>query len=177
MSIRTLTPTDAAGLAGLFGTLTERDVTVIREDVTDPAAIAKLTADGLGRRWVDIGEDGRLRGYAALKRLPGWSDHVGELRLVVDPSARGAGVGRALVQHALHEGFAAGLSKVVIELATDEDRVLTMFSELGFTGEALLRDHIRDRDGRLRDLIVLAHHAHAGLETLDAIGIADELAD
>ncbi|GAB91465.1 GNAT family N-acetyltransferase [Gordonia rhizosphera] len=174
MTIRPLTPEDADALALLFGGLSEHDVTVLREDVTDPASAARLAQEP-GMRWIDINEDGRIDGYAAMTRLPGWSDHVGELRLVVDSKDRGAGVGRRLVQHALREGFRAGLSKVVIELATDEDRVLDMFGSLGFTGEALLRDHIRDRDGRLRDLIVLAHHAQAGLENLDVVGLTDEL--
>ena len=79
------------------------------------------------------------------------------------------------MQQALRGAFGASLIKVVIELATDEDRVLGMFAELGFTGEALLRDHIRDRDGELRDLIVLAHHARDGMETLSVIGLADEV--
>ena len=63
----------------------------------------------------------------------------------------------------------------MIELATDEDRVLKMFSELGFTGEALLRDHIRDRNGELRDLIVLAHHAHDSAAAIGAIGLEEDL--
>jgi ribosomal protein S18 acetylase RimI-like enzyme len=176
MTIRTLTTEDLDGLSALFAGLSERDVTVIREDVTDPEYLAKR-AEAPGLRWIDIDDDGRVHGYAALTRLPGWSDHVGELRLVVDSEVRGSGVGRRLVQTALREGFSRGLSKVVIELATDEDRVLAMFGSLGFTGEALLRDHIRDHDGNLRDLIVLAHHAQAGLETLDVIGVADELAN
>ena len=50
-----------------------------------------------------------------------------------------------------------------------------MFSGLGFTGEALLRDHIRDRHGDLRDLVVLAHHIDEGWSSLDAVGLADAL--
>jgi hypothetical protein len=36
-----------------------------------------------------------------------------------------------------------------------------MFTSLGFTGEALLRDHIRARSRELHDLVVLAHFADA----------------
>lgn len=172
--IRALAAGDEAALSALFAGLDERDLTVIREDMTDPAGLADLV-QGRGLRWIATADDGAVLGYASLNRLPGWSDHVGELRLVVGPASRGTGIGRKLVQQALKEGFAGGLSKVMIELATDEDRVLTMFSELGFTGEALLRDHIRDRNGELRDLIVLAHHAHESAAALGAIGVDDVL--
>lgn len=171
--IRAVTPDDEAALAAMFAGLSERDLTVIREDLTGPTA---GIAEGPGLRWVATAGDGTVDGYSALTRLPGWSDHVGELRLVVGAARRGSGIGRRLVQEALRAGIAAGLTKVMIELATDEDRVITMFGELGFTGEALLRDHIRGRDGELRDLIVLAHHAHEAAEAIGLLGVADDLA-
>ena len=55
-------------------------------------------AETPGLRWVAIDDDGAVVGYAAVNRLPGWSDHVGELRLVVGPASRGTGIGRKLVQ-------------------------------------------------------------------------------
>ena len=52
---------------------------------------------------------------------------------------------------------------------------LTVGGELGFTGEALLVDHIRDRNGELRDLMVLAHHVRDTWAGMDTVGVADEL--
>jgi RimJ/RimL family protein N-acetyltransferase len=174
MIIRELTRSDVDGLAGLFDRLSDRDITVIRENVHDPEWTERL-ADTADLRWVAVADDGPVVGYAAVNRLPGWSDHVGELRLVVDPTLRGSGIGRKLSQRALRGAFTIGIHKVVIELATDEDAVLEMFSRLGFTGEALLRNHIRDRDGGLRDLIILAHHADEGWDTLHTIGVTEAL--
>lgn len=171
--IRNLTRNDVDGLAAMFGRLSDRDLTLIREDLNDPEHVASL-ADAPELRWVAVA-DGTVVGWAAVQRLPGWSDHVGELRIVVDPGRRGTGLGRDLTKQALRSGFGAGLIKIVIELATDQEPVIEMFSRFGFTGEALLRDHIRDRDGELRDLIVLAHFARQGLDTLDAIGVVDAL--
>jgi len=51
-----------------------------------------------------------------------------------------------------------------------------MFSDLGFRGEALLRDHIRDRSGAFRDLVMLAHDAEEEWSALASVGIEDELA-
>ena len=45
----------------------------------------------------------------------------------------------------------------MVELPVEQEPAIAMFSGLGFTGEALLRDHIRDRNGQLGDLVMLAH--------------------
>ena len=50
-----------------------------------------------------------------------------------------------------------------------------MFTELGFAPEALLIDHVRDRTGDLRDLLLLAHHTNDVSGELAAIGIDAEL--
>jgi ribosomal protein S18 acetylase RimI-like enzyme len=160
-------------LTDLFGVLSERDLTLIKEDVTDPDAVRSFSVRP-GQQWVALdGPD--LVGYAAVRTLPEWSDHVGELRLVVDPARRSVGVGRTLARHALVEAVRAGHRKLVVELAADQENGLAMFTSLGFIGEALLRDHIRDRNGELHDLVVLAHFVDGTWAGMDAIGLTDEL--
>jgi hypothetical protein len=69
MTIRDLTPADVDGLAAFFGSLSEEDLTFIREDVHDRARIAQLphTPDP---RWMAL--DGTaVTGYATVERLPG----------------------------------------------------------------------------------------------------------
>jgi RimJ/RimL family protein N-acetyltransferase len=173
-TIRPLIPADAAGLADLFSSLSESDRTLIHEDLTDAGAVQRITAHP-ELHWVAHGDDGTIVGYSAVNRLPGWCDHVGELRLVVRPAGRGAGVGRGLVRAGLLGALAVGIRKVVAELVPEQERVVQMFSELGFTDEALLRDHIRDRDGRLHDLIMLAYLADDARGMLDTVGITDTI--
>ena len=110
-----------------------------------------------------------------MRTLPEWSNHVGELRLVVHPERRSAGVGRTLPRHALVEALRAGHRKLVVELAADQENALAMFSSLGFIGEALLRDHICDRGGELRDLVMLAHFVDGTWAGMDAVGLTDEM--
>jgi L-amino acid N-acyltransferase YncA len=160
-------------LADLFSGLSERDLTLIKEDLTDPNAI-RAWASQPGQQWVALdGQD--VVGYATVRPLPEWSDHVGELRLVVDPARRRAGTGSALARHALIEAVRAGRRKLVVELTADQENALAMFSSLGFTGEALLRDHIRDRNGQLHDLVMLAHFVEGMWAGMGAVGLADEL--
>ena len=113
---------------------------------------------------------------AAVLRVSGWSDHVGEIRLVVHPDHRGVGIGRALARRALLEAVGMGLAKLVVEVVAQQESAVAMFTALGFEGEALLRDHIRDRDGQPRDLIVLAHFVQDNWASLESVGLADELA-
>jgi len=175
ITITNITAGDIAEFRTLLAKLDDGDITAIRVQVDDTDYIARL-ADDPDLRWIARRPDGAIVGYATVNRLPGWSDHVGELRLVVDPEDRGSGLGRKLIQHSLREAVSAGMRKVVVELTTDSDAVVELFSSLGFTGEALLRDHIRDHNGELRDVLMLAHMVDSTWENLETVGIADALA-
>src|SRR3954470_18858252 len=183
MRIVPLEGTPADALVDFFGSLPDSDRTFIKEEVTDPATVRALASAGpagagRARRGVALGEDGvEVTGYLAVQPLAGWSDHVGEIRLVVAPASRGTGLGRDLARHALVQAVEAGLTKLVVEVVPDEGPALALFTALGFTGEALLRDHIRDRDGQLRDLMVLAHHVGDTWSGMTAVGIADALGE
>ncbi len=170
-----LQPAHHDALLDFFRRLPEGDLTFIKEDVVDPDVVRAWTAgDDRGQRWLAV-DDGRVLGYVAVRRLPGWSDHVGEVRLVVAPAARGTGLGRDLARHALVQAVGAGLRKLVVEVVPDQGPALALFTGLGFTGEALLRDQIRGRDGELRDLMVLAHHVGDTWSGMTAVGVADAL--
>ena len=41
-------------------------------------------------------------------------------------------------------------------MTPDQKAAITVFEECGFRAEALLRDHVRDADGALHDLVFLA---------------------
>jgi ribosomal protein S18 acetylase RimI-like enzyme len=175
MPVVALDPEHCDALVRFFAALPEGDRTFIKEDVTDPATVQAWTAgDDRAQRWVAVdGND--VQGYVAVLRLPGWSDHVGEVRLVVAPSARGSGLGRDLARHALVSAVEAGMTKLVVEVVAEQGAALALFTALGFSGEALLRDQIRDREGQLRDLMVLAHHVNETWSGMDTVGLPEAL--
>ncbi|MEX5716797.1 GNAT family N-acetyltransferase [Geodermatophilus maliterrae] len=166
-------------LVRFFGGLSEGDLTFIEEEVTDPDVVRSWTSGGSGgRRWVVLDGDGEgqeVAGYVAVRPLPGWSAHVGEVRLVVSPTRRGSGLGRLLARQALVSAVGDGLSKLVVEVVAEQGAALALFTDLGFTGEALLRDHIRDREGHVRDLMVLAHHVDETWAGMATVGLEDAL--
>ncbi|SDC02322.1 L-amino acid N-acyltransferase YncA [Geodermatophilus telluris] len=162
-------------LLRFFGELPEGDLTFIEEEVTDPDVVRAWAAGKApGRRWVAV-DDGEVAGYVAVRPLPGWSSHVGEVRLVVSPTRRGSGLGRQLARQALVSAVGDGLRKLVVEVVAEQGSALALFTALGFTGEALLRDHVRDREGQLRDLMVLAHHVDETWSGMATVGLSDAL--
>lgn len=46
-----------------------------------------------------------------------------------------------------------------------------LFQELGFQNEALLKDHVQDRDGNLHDLLIMAVNVDTFLATREAYGV------
>ena len=150
----------------------ESDYNSFAEDVLAPRTAESWIDDGRGLRAVAV-VDGRVVGYVAVIPLLGWSGHVGSLRVVVDPAERGRGMGRALARHGLLAGLEMGLSKVVVEVVADATPAIGMFEAIGFTPEALLQDHVRDRSGGVRDLMVLSHLVDDTWSSLQTVGIAD----
>ena len=170
-----LQPAHHDALLDFFRRLPEGDLTFVKEDVVDADVVRAWTAgDDHAQRWIAL-HAGDVRGYVAVRRLPGWSDHVGEVRLVVAPAARGTGLGRDLARHALLHAVEAGMTKLLVEIVAEQGAALALFTGLGFTGEALLRDQIRGRDGQLRDLMILAHHVGDVWTAMDSVGLPDAL--
>jgi RimJ/RimL family protein N-acetyltransferase len=173
MEIRHLQPSDEQALKRFFARIPQRDRTFFKEDVEDPAVIARWTTPGAARL---IAADGdAVVGSVAVVRLHGWSSHVGEVRVIVDPAHRGRGVGRRLAQAAILDALELGLRKLVVEVVAEEDSTIAMFRALGFDPEALLGDHICDNDGQLRDLLILAQEVDDSFRAMVTTGLADEV--
>jgi len=174
MEVRALDAAVVEPLRAFFSRVPESDHSSFAEDVFAPGLIDSWLEDTRARRAVALEGDDVI-GYVAVLPLVGWSSHVGSLRLVVDPAARGKGVGRGLARHGLLTGLELGLSKIVVEVVADAEPAIGMFQDLGFEPEALLRDHVRDKRGELRDLVVLAHLVEGTWSGMATAGFADEL--
>lgn len=180
MSVVELGPERCDALLRFFTELPEGDLTFVKEEVTDPDTVRSwASGPGSGGRWVavdDAGDAGdEVTGYVAVRPLPGWSDHVGEIRLVVDPSRRAQGVGRSLARWVLLQAIECRLAKLYVEVVAEQEGAVAMFTGLGFQAEGLLRNHVRDRDGQLRDLVLLSHPIHDQWAAMASAGIDDAL--
>jgi ribosomal protein S18 acetylase RimI-like enzyme len=173
MEIRPIQPGDDAALAWFLQRIPEADRTFLKEDVSDPEVVVRWSHPGDARSIAVDG--GEVVGYVAVVPLHGWSSHVGEVRIVVDPDQRGHGIGRALARRAVLDALELGLAKLVVEVIADQEALIAMFRGLGFEPEALLTDHVRDRSGELRDLMVLANSVEEQFAAMGATGISDDL--
>jgi RimJ/RimL family protein N-acetyltransferase len=80
-------------------------------------------------------------------------------------------VGRQLARRGLLDALRLGLRKIVVEVVADQTPAINMFQAIGFSGEALLRDYVRDRSGELRDLVLLAHSVDDRSSAMATLGI------
>lgn len=172
--IRRMRADDIPALTEFVHALPEGDRTFFKEQVSDDTVVRWSAEQDESRRWV-LEDGGDVKGILAIIPGTAWSAHVGELRLVVGAPFRRQGVGRALARHGLTEALRMGLGKIVVEVVAEREGDIAMFTKIGFRPEALLEGHIRDRDGGLRDLVVLAHQADDQSAVLGAFGVDEAL--
>jgi L-amino acid N-acyltransferase YncA len=175
MEIRQLEPDDQERVERFLHRIPEGDRTFFKEDVDDREVLAAWVRPGTRDARLLALEGDVVLGYGAVVPLQGWSSHVGEVRVIVDPAHRGRGIGRALARAAVIEALNLGLTKMVVEVVAGEAATIGMFRSHGFEPEALLRDHVRDQAGELRDLMILAHSVEESFAALAATGIADSV--
>jgi GNAT superfamily N-acetyltransferase len=105
----------------------------------------------------------------------GWSSHVGDLRILISPSARGLGLGRTLIQDCFAQALDRGLTKLTAGMTLSQTGAVAIFEELGFRPEAMLHRHVADHDGNLHDLLIMSHdvesvaarHAAFGMDSVE----------
>ena len=175
MDIRALEARDRQAIERFLERIPEGDRTLFKEDVDDAEVRAAWVRPGTRDVRLLAVDGGSVLGYGALVPLRGWSSHVGEVRVIIDPGHRGRGIGRALARRAVLAAVGLGLTKMVVEVVADEESTIGMFRSQGFEPEALLKDHVRDQTGELRDLMILAHSVELSYASLTATGIADSV--
>jgi L-amino acid N-acyltransferase YncA len=94
---------------------------------------------------------------------------------MVAASMRRRGLGRLLTMEAFLLALELGVEKMVAQMTTDQDGAIAVFESMGFRTEALLRDHVKDREGRKLDLLIMAHDVARFLAQMEAYGIAEAL--
>lgn len=164
---------DEAAVLGFASSLPERDLLFLTRDITQPKVVSA---------WLRDVDDGTIVSLLALQgpKVVGttavvrdalsWSPHVGDIRVLVSPELRGQGLGHILAQEAMKTAIALGLEKLTVRMTVDQQAAIAVFESLGFRGEALLRDHVKDRTGMRHDIAILSHNVSEMGSTLGAYG-------
>lgn len=174
METRPFTPDDVAAVQAFLDRIPKGESTFFKEDITADGVVERWAADTTARRTLAWDAD-EVIGYTAVSPGVGWSSHVGEVRLIVDPERRRSGIGHQLARRALIDALQAGLSKVVVEVVADQEAAIHLFTGLGFRPEAILANHVRDRSGEVHDLMVLAHDVEDVQSLIATTGISEDL--
>lgn len=177
VSLRLMDSGDGEALLAFARGLPQHDLLFLRRDITQPDQVetwVQRIEAGVTTSLLLLDDDGTIAGYATVDRndLP-WSQHVAELRVLVGPTLRGRGVGRLLTEEAFRIALGMGVDKVIGQMTVDQHQAIAVFRSLGFQPEALLRDHVKDRDGNKHDLVILSHDIAAGQRTMAAVGVLD----
>lgn len=177
-TLRAMTADDKAAILAFAGSLPPHDLLFLRRDITKRKVVDAWIAQTEAGTFETVlaEEDGRIVGCAALYTDPlSWSPHVGEVRVLVATTARQHGLGRALIERCFRIALGKGLRKLTAQMTVDQKGAITVFEELGFRGEALLRDHVCDTDGALHDIVILSCDVERATGQLEALGMAEQV--
>jgi len=175
VEIKPYSPDQAEAVLAFASSVPPEDRNFLKEDASDPAVVREWASSSSDKRYL-AWSGGAVVGYVGLHPLSGWCDHVAEMRVLVESRSRGLGVGQRLVRRAIATAVDIGIAKIVTEVIADHDHTLGMLQANGFVPEALLADHVRDRQGELRDLMLLSCRTDELLGDLAMSGIADAVA-
>jgi L-amino acid N-acyltransferase YncA len=171
--IRLMVEDDEAAVLSFSQSLPKHDLLFLPRDISKPKVLSawiKEIGKGGITSFLAVRDDNVL-GCATIACDPlSWSPHVGEVRVVIASAARGQGVGRALTQEAFAFARSQGLEKMTAQMTVDQVGGIALFESLGFKAEALLRDHVKDSDGRKYDIVVLGHDVAQVAAKLEAYG-------
>lgn len=176
IEFRHMTAADEAAVLAFAQKLPVHDLLFIPRNISEPKVLSA---------WIKELERGGLVSLLAVKGstvvgcgtivrdLLSWSPHVGEIRMVISQDVRGLGVGRALSNETFALALVIGLEKLMVQMTVDQTGAIAIFEGLGFRGEALLRDHVRDMDGKTHDIVVLGHNVAQFRAQMEAYGLPE----
>ncbi|KAB8143040.1 GNAT family N-acetyltransferase [Chloroflexia bacterium SDU3-3] len=160
VTIRALGEQDRDAMLQFGAALPTDDVIYFEDDYHSPEIITRLVNASFAENWRQIVAlaDGQIIGYSAVRRLPGWSKHVGDIRLLTRPDWRRRGLGTAMADAIFDAARDLGVDKVIVEMLETQVGGKAIFERLGFRVEGVLSEHALDRQGQRHNLLVLAYH-------------------
>jgi GNAT superfamily N-acetyltransferase len=99
----------------------------------------------LGRVWVARAPSGEVIGH--LQAVPRDGDTWEVTNTAVNPSSRGQGVGRLLLEHAVAEARSAGVTRVILATATADVGNLRFYQRCGFRMTHVVQDAFTSYQG------------------------------
>lgn len=173
-----MTPDAEAEVLDFAKTLPPHDLLFLRRDITEPKVLSawarQLETGEITSLLARDAESGEILGCTAVVTDEhSWSPHLGELRVLVAPAGKDRGLGRQLIQESFLVALNLGLQKLTAQMTPDQTGAINVFEEMGFQAEALLKDHVIDKDGDKHDIVILSHDVERFQSQMAAYGLTD----
>jgi RimJ/RimL family protein N-acetyltransferase len=172
VTIRRFRPEDQEAMMRFARALPEHDLLFVGRDLKHRKVVEAWLArieDGHIDSLIAVTADGTIVATTAMIRDPlGWSPHVGEVRLLVAIEMRSHGLGRTMLRETFRIASHRDLRKLTARMTPDQVGAIALFQRLGFRAEALLKDHVMRRDGKVHDLAIFSQ---------DVSRIAEQIGD
>jgi len=161
--VRRLREDDLDALLAFGAALAKDDWLYLDVELQTAATITRLVNAVEARNWRQVvAVDGStIVGYACVRQLPGWKNHVGDIALVVREDHRRHGVGSALASAVIEAARELPLTKLILEIVEEQLAGRQIFKRLGFRLEGLLEDHAVDYLGNPRNRLLLSYQVPA----------------
>ena len=155
--LRPMQVADETDLAAFFSRIPVDERQLFKENVTRAAVI---------QGWIQnldysnilpllVLDGGRVIADATLHRdRRGWSRHVAEIRVALDPEVRGRGLARTLVNEFVALAPEIGLAILNACVLQPQKDARDLFEAAGFVHMATFPQHAIDLAGRLHDVLV-----------------------
>lgn len=160
-TIRPLVEADRNALMVFGQSLPEDDWIYAEEDLRNPVIVNRLVNAFAAENWrqlVAVAPGNVIAAYSIVRRLPGWSSHVGDIRLIVHKNWRGVGLGSAMARAISDAARDLGVSKLIVDMLEAQKEGREVFARLGFQVEGHFSDHARDQHGQRHTLLTLAYY-------------------
>ena len=170
--VKPLEAEDAPALLAFYRAVPEEDRLYLRDDVTKPEWLERFVARVNTGEVVSLvaEQGGAVVGEASLYRaLHGWTAHVGEIRISVQPRLRRSGLGTALARDLVKVAVGLGVEKMIVQMVESQKSARRLFEKLGFRQEAVLRAHVKDIHGIKRDLLIASNDVSHLWEAMEAL--------
>ena len=151
---------DLEHLVGFYNKLPLEIKNYLRYDVDDMGLTHQRLAQLDGRNhWRAIAElDGSIIGDGTMDREPfGWTRHMAELRVVVNPKCQNLGIGSVLFNELIAMVAEARIERVFIEVLKSHQRLIKILEKKGFSCDGVLKQRARDLKGRLHDVVFMSN--------------------
>lgn len=166
VTLRPIQKGDEDLLYKLYNRLSEDDRWFLNHDAGDLQLIEEWVKKKDLNKTVSIVAvlEGQIISHATLiKKYYGAKSHIGKIRISVDPPFRERHLGTWMLLDLINLAMAGGLDTLVIRLVEGRDSsIIRSVKKLDFFEEAVLKNHVKDREGNAYNLVIMVKHLQRG---------------